>query len=231
MAPYHIRGCTVADAQGLAYNNIGAFWESPGYKLLWTGRTLEYVTANAAKRMPRNLLKDRAHQRHQLVVDVETGHIVGYARWILPDRLVGDWLEAQTPAVSAKEEHDFTRDFNEADWSFIDLPNMDDHVHVAKAKYFAGGKEYMELDYLAVHPDDKGRGIASMLVKNGVAAAETMNVDIYMMAYEAGLNVYKKFGFEVLESNIQDLEKWGGEGPYATYMMEKKIVKRDTEMV
>ncbi|KAK6855854.1 hypothetical protein PG995_008005 [Apiospora arundinis] len=89
----------------------------------------------------------------------------------------------------------------------------------------------MELDYLAVHPDDKGRGIASMLVKNGVAAAETMNVDIYMMAYEAGLNVYKKFGFEVLELNIQDLEKWGGEGPYATYMMEKKIVKRDTEMV
>lgn len=64
-------------------------------------------------------------------------------------------------------------------------------------------------------------------MSKGVAAAEKMNVDIYMMAYEAGLNVYKKFGFEILESNVQDLTKWGGEGPYATYMMEKKIAKRE----
>lgn len=52
-----------------------------------------------------------------------------------------------------------------------------------------------------------------------------MNIDIYMMAYEAGFNVYRKFGSEILESNVQDLAKWGGEGPYATYMMEKKIAK------
>ncbi|KAK7934964.1 acyl-CoA N-acyltransferase [Apiospora marii] len=227
MPTYDVRRCTVADAPGLAYNNMGAFWESPGYRLLWTGRTLEYVTANAAKRMPRNLLSDRARQRHQLVVDGETGCIVGYARWILPDHLVDEWLDAQTPAVSAEEEQDFVRAFDEADWSFVDLPNMDDHVHAAKAKYFAGNKECMELDYLAVHPDNKGRGIASLLVGNGVVAAQKMNVDIYMMAYEAGLNVYKKFGFEILESNVQDLAKWGGEGPYATYMMEKKIVERE----
>ncbi|KAK8111065.1 uncharacterized protein PG998_007522 [Apiospora kogelbergensis] len=221
MPPYEIRGCTVADASGLAYNNIGAFWESPGYKLLWTGRTLEHVTANAAKRMPRNLVSDRAHKRHQVVVDGETGGIVGYARWILPDRLVGEWLEAQTPAVSIDEEQGFTRAFDKADWSFIDLPGMDDHVHVAKAKYLAGGKECL------VHPSNKGRGIGSMLVGNGVAAAEKMNVDIYMMAYEAGLGVYKKFGFEILESNVQDLARWGGEGPYATYMIEKKMAKRE----
>lgn len=77
MPPYAVRRCTVADAPRLAYNNMRAFWESPGYKLLWTGRTLEYVTANAAKRMPRNLLSDRARRRHQLVVDGETGCIVG----------------------------------------------------------------------------------------------------------------------------------------------------------
>ncbi|KAK8058536.1 hypothetical protein PG994_008984 [Apiospora phragmitis] len=214
MTPYEIRGCTVADATALAYNNIGAFWESPGYKLLWLGRSLEYVTVNAAKRMPRNLLNDRAHQRHQLVVDGETGRIVGYARWILPDRLAGEWLEAQTPT------QEFTRAFDKADWNFTDLPNMDDHVHVAKAHYFRG------LDYLAVHPDNKGRGIASMLVGHGVAAAEKMNVYIFLIAFEADLGVYKKFGFEILESNVQDLAKWGGAGPYATYMIEKKIAKR-----
>ncbi|KAK7967243.1 uncharacterized protein PG986_001520 [Apiospora aurea] len=178
MPPYEVRGCTVAEAPGLAHNNIGAFWESPGYKPLWTDRTLEYVTANAAKRMPRNLLNDRAHRRHQLVVDGETGHIVGYARWILPDRLVGEWLEAQAPAVSAEEEQEFTKAFDKAGWSCLDLPGMDDHVHVAKAKYFERNKNCIELDYLAVHPDHKGRGIASMLVGHGVAAAEKTNVDI-----------------------------------------------------
>ncbi|KAK8063946.1 hypothetical protein PG996_008598 [Apiospora saccharicola] len=229
MPPYEVRRCTVADAPGLAHNNMGAFWESPGYQLLWTGRTLEYVTANAAQRMPRLLLSDRVRRRHQLVVDEETGRIVGYARWILPDRLAaeGEWLDAQTLAVTPEEEQGFARAFNGADWSFVDLPGMDDHVHVAKAKYFAGNKEYMELDYLAVHPDNKGRGIASLLVRNGVAAAQNMNVYLFMMAYEAGHHVYKKFGFEILESNVQDLAKWGGEGPYATYMMEKKIAKRE----
>lgn len=56
---------------------------------------------------------------------------------------MGEWLDAQTPAVSSEEEHKFVRAFDEADWSFVDLPDMDDHVHVAKAKCFEGKKECM----------------------------------------------------------------------------------------
>lgn len=51
--------------------------------------------------------------------------------------------------MSAEEEQEFARAFDEADWSFIDLPNMDDHVHVAK--YFEGNKECMGKETLVVH--------------------------------------------------------------------------------
>jgi hypothetical protein len=82
MATYRIEGCTVDDAAGLAQNNMIAYWTDPTWVLLWEKKSPEYVVAQCAKRFPKNLLADRSHKRHQKVVDVETGQIVGYCRWI-----------------------------------------------------------------------------------------------------------------------------------------------------
>lgn len=71
-----------------------------------------------------------------------------------------------------------------------------------------------------------------MLVASGIAQAEKLGVDIYMMAYKAGLHMYQRLGFEMLEYKIQDDSKWGGKGEYGTYFLEKAIVPRmDKELV
>lgn len=77
-----------------------------------------------------------------------------------------------------------------------------------------------------MQPAYKGRGIASMLVERGIAEAEKMGIDIFVMAYKAGLGVYTRLGFELLESLIIDDSPWGGKGEYGCYFMEKTIKKQ-----
>lgn len=102
---YIISGCTVADGDALAANNLPAFWADPHFRLNWPNRTLEYHVIQIAKRFPNHLLTGRETRRHLKAVHPDTGRIVGYARWILPagwelDASVTVWPEAVTPAVS-----------------------------------------------------------------------------------------------------------------------------------
>ncbi|KAI5928538.1 hypothetical protein F4810DRAFT_644084 [Camillea tinctor] len=225
MPPYVVRGCVAADGAALAYNNISAFWTDPTYVLLWENKTREYMIEQASKRYPKTLLTDRDHRRHQVAVDSETGKVVGYSRWILPVRLTSEWPDAQTPAASDQEEKEYTKSFESADWS--GRPGMDeiDVPVTAIKKRLLELKEYMILDYLAVHPDNGGRGIGTMLVESGIAQAERMGVDIFVLAYKAGLGVYFRLGFKLLEQLIQDDSKYGGQGEYGAYFLEKEVQK------
>jgi hypothetical protein len=146
---YRICQCTVADSDALTRNNIPAFWADPHWVLGWKHRTLEYHISQVAKRMPRNLLNDREIKRHQKAVDQETGRLVGYARWILPEShatLVDGtpaWPEAVIPAVSAEEEAEIRRVAATAHWD----PN-EEADHLAKPiqeakKEILARKEYM----------------------------------------------------------------------------------------
>ena len=115
MAPYTITHCTVADSAELSANNIPAFWQDPHWILAWKHRTLEHQIGQVTKRFPRNLLNERAIKRHQKALDPETGRIVGYARWYLPDASATNadgtfaWPEAVVPAVTPEEEAEFRR--------------------------------------------------------------------------------------------------------------------------
>ncbi|KAK1765087.1 acyl-CoA N-acyltransferase [Phialemonium atrogriseum] len=226
MGPWTVTSCTVSDAADLARNNMSAFWEDPTWILLWPRDfTREYVIEQCAKRMPRSLLRDRATLRHQKAVDPETGAIVGYARWILPPgRAVkatgeAEWGEAQVPDVSVDEREGFERLFRTADWNTRDdMDALDDKNHVVMNR-IRSEKPYISLDYLAVHPDNKGKGVATALVESGIRAAEEMGVDIFMLAFKAGLGVYKRLGFQEVERIIQDDSKYGGKGEYGAYFL------------
>ncbi len=131
--------CTVADSDALAHNNISAFWADPHWVLAWKHSTLEYRILQVAKRMPRNLLNDREIKRHQKAVHQETGRLVGYARWLLPEARATledgtpAWPGAMVPAVSAEEEAEIRRVAATAQWD----PNEEsDHLtkHIQEAK-------------------------------------------------------------------------------------------------
>ncbi|KAI0393154.1 acyl-CoA N-acyltransferase [Xylariaceae sp. FL0594] len=233
---WKIERCTVQDAPALARNNMSAFWEDPNWTILWReGTTLAFLIEQGAKRQARNLLRDREHARHLKAVDPDTGRIVGYARWILPssqsgaaaaaaDRREGGgetprWAEGQVPGVSADDLQRFGELAASAEWNArTGVDTMDDKNTVVMERILTE-RPYIKLDYLAVHPENKGKGIGTALVAEGILQARNLGLPIFTMAYKAGLGIYKRLGFKEVDRVIQDTAPWGGVGEYGAYFM------------
>jgi len=75
------------------------------------------------------------------------------------------------------------------------------------------------LDYLAVHPTNQGKGIGTALVQSGMREAEKLGLDIYILAFKAGVGLYKRLGFQVEKEIVQDDSKYGGTGDHRTFFM------------
>ncbi|PWY72975.1 hypothetical protein BO70DRAFT_341983 [Aspergillus heteromorphus CBS 117.55] len=226
MAPYAISQCSVADGAALAANNIPAFWADPNWVLAWRHRTLEYHISQVALRFPRNMLNDRETLRHQKAVDLETGRIVGYARWSLPpsheinpDDGTPTWPEAQVPAVEPEKEAEIRRLAETAIWD----PNEDADVLSegvnALKKEVTPKTPHISLKYLAVHPDNQRKGVGMALVKSGMDQADKMGLDIFVHAFKEGAELYKRMGFRLLAEIVQDDSAFGGSGEYGAYFL------------
>ncbi|OIW28767.1 acyl-CoA N-acyltransferase [Coniochaeta ligniaria NRRL 30616] len=234
MSSFIIKTCTVADGPAIGRNNVAAFWTDKTWIQIWGDRTQEHVAEQAAKRGRRNLLLDRAHRRHLQAVDAETGAVVGYARWVLPDGgCSGDdsdpchrlWTEAQIPDVDEEVRREAERQSASADWTFTRGPidGIDAPIEAMTAKLRAG-KRYMVLDYLCVPPAFRRRGIASALVRRGLEEAEKLGFDTFVLAMRAGLRVYQKAGFVLLDHVLIDATEYGGDKDYGGWCLEKKCV-------
>jgi len=132
------------------------------------------------------------------------------------------WPEAVIPAVSEEEEEEFKRLAGTAEWDPRQCgedEERDDQEVATIKKEIRGRKAYMQLDYLAVHPDNQGKGIGTALVQSGMIEAAKLNLDIFILAFKAGLGLYKRLGFRVEREIVQDDSKYGGPGDYRTYFM------------
>ncbi|KAI0469234.1 acyl-CoA N-acyltransferase [Xylaria cf. heliscus] len=226
MTAWKLERCTVDDAAALARNNMSAFWEDPTWILLWPeGTTREFLIEQCAKRQARNMLRNREQTRHIKAVDPSSGKLVGYARWILPPghTVRGDgapeWEEGQVPDVSDDEKRRFEELALSARWDARSgVSGMDDKNYAVMNPILAE-KPYIKLDYLAVHPENKGRGVGTALVANGIRQSERIRLPIFAMAYKAGLGIYTRLGFKEVNRVIQDNSLWGGVGEYGAYFM------------
>lgn len=111
---YTVESVTYSDAPGLTETMMRAMNQDPHYCLLLNRSTTEELIADSVLRMPYNLCNDRSLLRHQKVVYTETGDIVGYARWELPDTEESKtaWLDTQMPAATETQQKSFKDDFD-----------------------------------------------------------------------------------------------------------------------
>ncbi|KAL0933810.1 acetyltransferase [Colletotrichum truncatum] len=225
MEHWKIEPCTLADAPALARNNISGFWTDPNWILLWPKDIkLEFLIEQVTKRIPNNLIRDRETLRHFKAVDPESGALVGYARWELPARCATapEWADAQIAEVSEVERKAIKERSDSAWWKPQFMDGIDD-CGPEKERILAE-RDYISLDYLAVHPENKGKGIATALVKSGMRLAEAVGVDLFILAFPAGLNVYKRLGFKEVHRGYQDDTMYGGSG-YMVYLLTYEVKK------
>ncbi|KAK2594762.1 hypothetical protein QQS21_007509 [Conoideocrella luteorostrata] len=228
MASYKlIKNCTVDDAPGLAINNMTAFYGEPWWQMQWE-KPLEEIIKSSTVRYPHNLLKNRQAARHQKVVDTSTGQLVGYARWVLPESHAHCWLEAQVPDVNDDDKRRFKSAFELTPWDTRPETDNSDYPIGAQFRKHAPKGPYIKLDYLGVHPDHHHRGIGTTLVQAGISIANQLKTDLYLIAMgQNAYKMYKKCGFEELDSLSQDLRQWDREGTYDTWIMIKHCVAHD----
>ncbi|EFX05986.1 gcn5-related n-acetyltransferase [Grosmannia clavigera kw1407] len=227
MGDWGLQSVTVADAADLARNNISAFWQDRIWRVIWPSHvTQDFLIAQMAKRQSNSLLRNRAATRHQKAVDPATGALVGYARWVLPNSHLQakngnepTWPGALVPTVSEEEQRYLEQLAGSSWWQFRpEVEHMDNRAIAVKNRIMST-KPYLMLDYLAVHPDNQGKGIASLLVASGIREAKAMGLPIFILAFEAGIGVYKRLGFREVDRVTEDMANHGGEGEYVVYMM------------
>ncbi|CAF3540079.1 unnamed protein product [Fusarium graminearum] len=234
--------CRVEDGQYIAQSKVAAFWDEAWWRLSWTGRAKEYMIRGITDRSPKNLLTDRDVRRHQKAVHSETGDIVGYARWIMPESHKDSWLTAQTPDVSAEQQEIFAKRHAETDWDpSHDNDELDEHMDGWREKYKHAdcmGKYdeahrlqrltygRAELHYIAVRPEHQKKGLASMLVRSGLEVADQLGIDVLVVATgRRGQGLYSKHGFEILDEKSQSMSKFGVDEMYETFVMMRPAQK------
>jgi GNAT superfamily N-acetyltransferase len=248
MSQFVLNPCSIEDAVGLAKVHISAFWTDPTWVVIWKGKTLEYVTEQCARRMPHTLVLDATHRRHQKVIDTQTGAVVGYARWTLPELDTEDvtsiWPTARVTPVTEEKALEAEREFSAADCSFdhsldeLDKPIDEIMAKIMNERKYIGifttmkTKEvptltFTVLNSLAVIPDKWRQGIATMMLESGIKEIEKarLDLDILVRAKKAALGVYQRAGFRLIESIVQDALRYGVKEEYGAYFLVRAATK------
>ncbi|KAJ4151655.1 hypothetical protein LMH87_012344 [Akanthomyces muscarius] len=209
--------CTVDDGVGLSQAKTESFVKEPWWTSEFPPDRQETILDSMILREPYNQLTARNIRRHQKVIHVPTGEIVGYSRWFVPNP--DDWLEAQTPAVSEEEEAHWKLQYNTAYWHFVeDGQGTDDHVSAWRAAHTPTGP-VISLEYLCCKQSHQKRGVASLLIRSGCEQADKLKLPITIYAMgEKARDAYLKHGFQQLAEKHQDLRPFR-DCVYHTYWM------------
>lgn len=62
-----------------------------------------------------------------------------------------------------------------------------------------------------------------MLMEVSLQQAVTMGLDVSVHAKKAGLGVYKRLGFELVDQVVIDESKYGGPDEYSAYFLMKRV--------
>jgi len=121
---FSLQPCQPADAANIATVIVTAWNTNWHWRYHWEDLSIEKVIEWATKRFPWVLVTtERERKRHQKAVEISTGEVVGYARWLLPpaSELANKdiWLEAQAAEPSPEDLKLFERNMQE--WP---LPNF-----------------------------------------------------------------------------------------------------------
>ena len=92
--------------------------------MLFPSFTTEERIERTQNRMFHRLQQDRDTYRHQIVKETDTGEVVGYARWVLPESASNEWLEAQVPKATPEKLEEYKNLYDSVIW-ITERPELD----------------------------------------------------------------------------------------------------------
>ncbi|KAI3398255.1 hypothetical protein diail_9593 [Diaporthe ilicicola] len=234
---------TEADAECLAEVYYAAFQTDPGNTYWWPADKEPMMEWTV--RRTRGKMRDRS-VRHYKVVDVQTGDVVAFARWNIPEGSTrfGEWpggdgevdvsglvrSEGEAPAP-------LTGGANTPGQSpaALDLPlgskeelcrDFFDGLSRMSSKWVT--KDMLNLSLIATSTKYFKRGAARALIVPMLEIADAEGVRAYLEATPAGKPIYEKLGFrevDSLEFNLDELTK-DQHGVYKLCIMIREPAKK-----
>ncbi|KAI1646274.1 acyl-CoA N-acyltransferase [Daldinia loculata] len=232
--------CTAADVDiiadiyydAFATDKRNAFWWPPNKEDMFTWM----------KRRIRRKMDDRS-VRHFKITDDQSGDVVAFARWDIPEgyeKAFGEWVGNKETAVDVSQivaPGEVTGEnppANSAPVEAINPPVADypkgsrpelcqvffDALKVASDKHNAD--EMLGLSLLCTSPKYYRRGAAKALLLPMLAIADAHGLKSYLEATPNGKGVYEKLGFQEVDRLTFDLKELTGEeygDPYQITIM------------
>ncbi|KAJ5118057.1 uncharacterized protein N7443_003261 [Penicillium atrosanguineum] len=125
-------------------------------------------------------------QPHEVFLKIcdDEGRVAAFAKWVQPvdtddGRHENDDNQGSWPVSADKELCE------------VFFGTMSEHH-----RELMGTRRHYYLEILAVDPAYQGRGLASKLLKWGLARADEEGVEVYLSSSPEGRKVYEKYGFE-----------------------------------
>ncbi|KAF2116400.1 acyl-CoA N-acyltransferase [Lophiotrema nucula] len=178
--------------------------------------TLDHISLATEMNSRLEKLMKTENVRFVTIRDPSTNEVVAVAQWTLPSQ---DTNESEQETQEEKDERqrfeDEIRRNGLPESSNKDLI-MDFSTGLRElCERVVEGRKYFRLENIVTHPDHRGRGLATKLIKWPFTEADTQNALIYLetASDNPAKRLYEKLGFE--EKGyfaIPDLSKYGGEG-------------------
>lgn len=134
--------------------------------------------------------------------------VIGHAGWLLPDRtkseIMNFWRKDASDFLGWKEKMGWTREYEDELWSGTDLESYQDGSFLAWDKVREGylsGVGHWHLAPLWVVPEHQGRGVASLLLRDGMALADEQDppAPMYLEAMPDARVIYEHLGYQGVE--------------------------------
>lgn len=255
--PFSVQPVAVTDADTLASVMTSSHWQDAHWKALFEDFTTpEQVTLECAQRLPWNLVNGRAVKRHQKAIDIESGEVVGYARWILPPGLpeakTTAWIEAQVTDVSPDRRQQFEVSFVDATdnkqirhlrrdlvtyrstlLEEVDEKFMEDGPYLCTLDRYHNWQRKANpvgttaLDYLSTTLTYQRQGVAALLLESGLKVADANGLRTYVTASPARLKLYQSHDFELVQTVSVVYSQYGGTENTDYPFMVRQVVRSE----
>ncbi|KFY96612.1 hypothetical protein V500_02403 [Pseudogymnoascus sp. VKM F-4518 (FW-2643)] len=192
---FHIEECTPADVPSLVHVYLSAFTPEPNHIACFPNSTCSWASQASwlTNRFGKRLNHPGPGERHFKVIETASGRMASFARWEFP----------HTPAAAeASEAVD--------EGGSMGADSLPEGANVAACLEMFGGLDRMQkkwveeenmylMGLLATDPEFQGKGCGTMLLRHGLELADREGRRAYIEATPAGLPLYKKLGWVVVD--------------------------------
>ncbi|KAH7396867.1 acyl-CoA N-acyltransferase [Phaeosphaeria sp. MPI-PUGE-AT-0046c] len=192
---YLIEEATSTDAEAIA-NLFGLSWISPLSRLMFGDGGAQALTSAMGPQIARQMTK--LNMLYLVARDSVTQDVVAVAQWTLPVEDSSGTSESQQNQGERQELDDEIFAKNLPSGSNIEVV-MDFTVGLRTLEQqLLEGEKHYSLDNLATHPEHRGQGLASRLIKWVLQRADEERTLVYLEtgSENAARRMYERLGFK-----------------------------------